>query len=240
MTEHARKVIAPPPARHHRAEVFQAFVLVVAALFVGLAVVAHSVPYFQLDLSISRALQTEQGDLFRRIMYAVSWIGFFPQAMILGVATVSALFLAGLRWEAVITLFAQLCTLVGGLIKVAVLRPRPGTDLVHVAQQLATASFPSGHVLGATALFGFLGFLAFTLLKPSWARSAMLAFVAIVIFLMGPSRIYLGQHWFSDVIGGYLFGSLWLALTIWVYRWGKPRFFRRQPIAPAAPSPAGK
>jgi undecaprenyl-diphosphatase len=48
---------------------------------------------------------------------------------------------------------------------------------------------------------------------------------------MGPSRIYLGQHWFSDVMGAYVLGSLWLLLSIRVYRWGKPRFFRDQPVA---------
>jgi undecaprenyl-diphosphatase len=52
---------------------------------------------------------------------------------------------------------------------------------------------------------------------------------------MGMSRIYLGHHWFSDVMGAYLLGSLWLALTIRFYRWGKTRYFIRQPVAPAAP-----
>jgi undecaprenyl-diphosphatase len=55
---------------------------------------------------------------------------------------------------------------------------------------------------------------------------------AVLISLMGLSRIYQGEHWFSDVMGAYLLGSLWLALTIKLYRWGKPRFFVDQPVAP--------
>jgi membrane-associated phospholipid phosphatase len=54
--------------------------------------------------------------------------------------------------------------------------------------------------------------------------------------MMGLSRIYQGQHWFSDVMGAYLLGSLWLALTIRLYRWGKPRYFVDQPVAPEAPA----
>src|SRR6185503_7608434 len=96
---------------------------------------------------------------------------------------------------------------------------------------LPTKSFPSGHVVMVTTFYGFLAFLVFTLLKPSWGRTALLVVFAALIVLMGPSRIYLGQHWFSDVMGAYLLGGLWLALTIMFYRWGKQRFFRNQPVA---------
>jgi undecaprenyl-diphosphatase len=124
---------------------------------------------------------------------------------------------------------------VGSLVKLVVYRPRPSADLVHVFSSLPSSGFPSGHVLEFTAFCGFLGFLAYTLLKPSWGRTTLLALLALLLSLMGLSRIYQGQHWFSDVMGAYLLGSLWLALTIKTYRWGKPRFFARQPLAPETP-----
>jgi undecaprenyl-diphosphatase len=126
----------------------------------------------------------------------------------------------------------------GALVKLVVYRPRPSADLVHVFAQLPSSGFPSGHVLSWTAFCGFLVFLCYTLLKPSLGRTVGLTALFMVIALMGLSRIYMGQHWFSDVMGAYLFGSLWLALTIKVYRWGKPRYFVHQPVAPAAPAPA--
>ena len=78
---------------------------------------------------------------------------------------------------------------------------------------------------------GFIGFLVFSLLKPSLKRTLLLVLIGIPVFLIGISRIYLGQHWASDVLGSYLLGTLTLVATIQFYRWGKTRFFVHQPVA---------
>ena len=234
-TRATQKVIAPPRQRHFRAAIFQSYILMASMMFVGLAVAAHFVPYFSIDLTVTRAVQSNHGALVDQLMRDISWIGFAPQAFILAFVAVVALYFAGLRWEAVSAIFAAGNVGLGTVIKVIVLRPRPGADLVHVVSKLNTSGFPSGHVLSTTALAGYLAFLAFTLLKPSWGRTVITSFLGLLIILMGLSRIYLGHHWFSDVMGAYLLGSLWLALTIKFYRWGKERFFRRQPAAPEAP-----
>jgi membrane-associated phospholipid phosphatase len=114
-------------------------------------------------------------------------------------------------------------------------RPRPTANLVHVFRILNSYSFPSGHVMFYVVFFGFLFFLAFALLKPSLVRNLLLLFFAVMILLIGVSRIYLGQHWASDVLGAYLLGSLTLVANIVFYRWGKSRFFvaRTQPVSSA-------
>jgi membrane-associated phospholipid phosphatase len=237
-----KKVIAPaisgPGTRRSRAAAFEIFVLTSAVVFTALAVVAHFVPYFPLDLVVTRAVQTNHGAFFDRVMYAVSWVGFMPQAPLLAVGAILTLLLAGLQWEACAALFAVGGVGLGTLIKLVVYRPRPSPDLVHVLQQLNTSGFPSGHVLSTTAFCGFLLFLSYTLLKPPVRLVFVIPF-AVLISLMGLSRIYQGEHWFSDVMGAYLLGSLWLALTIKFYRWGKPRFFVHQPVAPEAPGTQG-
>ena len=229
-------VIAPRPTRKYRAAAFQIYVLGAAVVFVALAVIAHFVAYFPMDLTITRAVQGYHGQLFDKLMYAVSWAGFFPQVIPIGLVVIVGLWIAGLRWEAVTTLIGTVSTGVGALIKLVVYRPRPSADLVHVFAQLPSSGFPSGHVLSCTAFCGFLVFLCYTLLKPSIGRTIAITVLSIIIALMGLSRIYMGQHWFSDVMGAYLFGSLWLALTIKVYRWGKTRYFVHQPVAPAEPA----
>ena len=228
-------VIVPRPARHRRAAAFQTYVLFSAALFVTLALVAHTVAYFPIDLTITRAVQRYHGETFAHIMYAVSWLGFLPQAFLIGLGAIMVLAVLGLRWEAVGCAVAQCSVGVGTLVKLIVLRPRPSADLVHVFAQLSSSGFPSGHVLEYTGLAGFLAFLCFTLFRASWGRTVVMSMLGALILLMGLSRIYQGQHWFSDVMGAYLLGTLWLALTIKLYRWGKTRFFVRQPVAPEAP-----
>ena len=217
--------IATRPTRHNRAIAFQAYVLGTSAVFVVLAVVAHFVAYFPIDLTITQAVQAYDGQLFDRLMFGVSWLGFFPQAVPISAVVILALFFGGQRWAAVATLFATLSTGAGALVKLVVSRPRPSAELVHVLRQLSSSGFPSGHVLSTTAFCGFLVFLCCTLFKPSFGRSAVLVMLSLLIALMGLSRIYLGQHWFSDVLGAYLFGSLWLTLTIRFYRWGRVRYF---------------
>jgi membrane-associated phospholipid phosphatase len=219
------------PTRNYRAAAFQAYVLLATLAFVALAVAAHYVPYFRIDLFVTRAFQSDKGAAFDALMRGLTWMGFVPQVDLLIALLIAVLFFLGLRWEALAAMFAALGPVIGSLIKLIVNRPRPSADLVHVMRQLDTLSFPSGHVLLATAFYGFFAFLGYALLKPGWLRTVYLIVFGLVIALMGPSRIYLGQHWFSDVMGAYVLGSLWLALSIRVYRWGKPRFFVDQPVA---------
>jgi undecaprenyl-diphosphatase len=118
-------------------------------------------------------------------------------------------------------------------VKDLIQRPRPAVGLVNVISTLTSYSFPSGHVMFYLGFFGFVAFLVFSLLKPSLKRSLLLVFLCSLIILIGLSRIFLGQHWASDVFGAYLLGSLTLVAIIQFYRWGKTRFFVYQPVAAA-------
>ena len=223
------KAIAPVRAQRERALLFQVYVLIASAAFIALAVAAHFKPYFKIDLTITRFIQSYHGALFDQVMRAVSWLGFYPQCYAVGAIFILALLLAGLRREVLVALFAGAASAVGAAIKLIVLRPRPSANLVHVFNRIPDSGFPSGHVLTAAAFGGFLGFLAYTLLKPSWERTALLIAIGFGIALMGPSRIYMGQHWFSDTMGAYVLGSLWLALSIKLYRRVKHKSSAPQP-----------
>jgi membrane-associated phospholipid phosphatase len=103
-------------------------------------------------------------------------------------------------------------------IKIIVGRPRPSPDMIHVYYYPTTCSFPSGHVTSYMALYGFLFYLVYTLMRPSPLRPALLIVLGAAPGLVGLSRVYLGAHWASDVLGGYCLGLIWLALTIYFYR----------------------
>ncbi len=222
------------PVRRYRALVFQGYAIGATGAFAVLLIVAHQVAYFTFDLSIERWVQTITLPDFSVLMQFVSGLGFNPLAPLLVALIVLFVWVVGLRWEAVMLFFAAAgISLLGALIKALVARHRPAADLVHVFSPLSSYSFPSGHVLLFTAFLGFLIFLVYTLTPHSWGRTLGLIIFGALIVLVGLSRIYLGQHWPSDVMGGYLLGSLWLFVTVYVYRWGKPRYFVNQPTAPA-------
>ena len=117
-------------------------------------------------------------------------------------------------------------------VKLITQRPRPAPDLVHVFRLLSGYSFPSGHVLLFTAFLGFLFFLVYTLTPGSWVRTGGLLALGALIALVGLSRVYLGQHWPSDVLAGVLLGALWQQVAMRIYLWGEAR---RRPGVMARP-----
>lgn len=103
-------------------------------------------------------------------------------------------------------------------IKRLVDRPRPQRFLVRTRKKSHGKSFPSGHVASAICVWGWiiaLGLFAQTRLSST--KKLLLAIPAAFVAFTGPARVYLGDHWTTDVLGGYLFGSGWLSLALGLY-----------------------
>jgi undecaprenyl-diphosphatase len=234
--EAAHAETAPAHVRHYRAVLFQLSLLLVTAAFAVLTFLVKTTPSFATDLKITRAIQLINFPPFALLMSVVSWPGFSPQSMIITGLIILLIYGFGLHWEAVMALIAAVfSTAINVLVKDLIQRPRPTAGMVNVIDTLNSYSFPSGHVMFYLGFLGYIGFLVFSLLKPSLKRSLLLVLFGGLILLIGVSRIYLGEHWASDVLGSYLLGSLTLVATIQFYRWGKTRFFVRQPVAGAKP-----
>lgn len=232
MSKAEKNEIASPPVRRYRSLVFQALLFITIAAFSFLTFLVETTPSFPIDLRITGAIQTINSPFLGGLMRLISWPGFSPQSMIIAVLIALLLYMYGLRWESVISLLGALLSGVTNvLVKDLIRRPRPSGDVVNVFEVLTSYSFPSGHVMFYTILFGFLLYLTYTLLKRSLLRSMLLGVFGSLILLVGISRIYLGQHWASDVLGAYLLGSIILAGIILLYQWGKKRFFVHQPAA---------
>jgi membrane-associated phospholipid phosphatase len=205
--------------RRYRTAMFEAYVICAMVIFVILAVIAKAWAYSAFDVKITRAIQTFHAGWFNGLMRAVTWIGFLPQGPLIAAGILLLLYALGLKWEMVMTGASVSGGSALGLgLKVLIARPRPSADLVTVIKHLADNSFPSGHVLFFTTLFGFVLFLAYTLLKHSWWRTLLFVLLLGLMGMIGPSRIYVGEHWASDVVASYLLGSVWLALSVLVYR----------------------
>lgn len=231
----ARAESEPAQVRRNRAVIFQIALVIIACSFGLLTFLVKTTPSFSTDLQITRAIQTIHFPPFTGLMSLVSWPGFVPQSFIITGLVILLIYGLGLHWEAVTALIGAIfSTALNLLVKDLVQRPRPVAGPVTVINILDSYSFPSGHVMFYLGFFGFIGFLLFSLLKPSLKRSLLMIFFGSFIVLIGISRIYLGQHWASDVLGAYLLGSLTLAAIVQFYIWGKTRFFVHQPVAAAA------
>jgi undecaprenyl-diphosphatase len=103
-------------------------------------------------------------------------------------------------------------------------RPRPPADgrLVHAVSE----SLPSGHATTAVVVVGTLVVLAWQG-RTRAARTGMVAAAAIWVGAVGLTRIYLGVHWFSDVIAGWLVGGAWLAVCMVAWSWWRARVTMR-------------
>jgi undecaprenyl-diphosphatase len=157
--------------------------------------------------------------IYDDLMEWISIPGFWPYNLIALVAVLALLLVLKRGAEAVCLLgiFAGVHTTVE-LVKGVLARPRPTADLVRIEATISGYSFPSGHVAGYVVLYGFLFYLAWSLMKRSRLRTLCLLATGAMVALVGVSRIYLGQHWASDVLGGYGLGFGWLGVGIWAYR----------------------
>ena len=102
------------------------------------------------------------------------------------------------------------------LLKLVLQRARPETEYVQ-NMLVSSFSFPSGHAAGAMIGCGFFAYLAWTALPQPWAAIVTAALV-FMIFAIGISRIYLGAHYPSDVVGGWLVGAIGLSIIIFIIR----------------------
>jgi len=119
--------------------------------------------------------------------------------------------------EAIFCLVSGLALNVNDLLKPIWGRPRPTSNLVHVLTHPGGFSFPSGHAMGSTITFGFFAFLVWQLIEPSKWRTALLAILLAWPIFICSSRMYLGAHWLSDVVGGILAGAMIVIALAFAY-----------------------
>jgi membrane-associated phospholipid phosphatase len=160
-----------------------------------------------------------------RSLHTAGATSFFLAMTIIGtpvglgmlVLIVTAVLVAKHRWRW--ASYLVFTTGVGGLLnkalKLLFARERP--ELAEALRNASGYSFPSGHAMGATVVFGALCYLAFRGL-PKWRpRGAALAFGTAMVVAISFSRVYLGVHWMSDIAAGVAAGVIWLATTTVAY-----------------------
>lgn len=187
--------------------------------FLLLTLLVHLFPLSVVDREFSEEVQEHRNPVLDSIMRIISFFGIMPFSLIM-VLSVAAIFLfLQRRREALFIMLTLSSGIVSSVVKILVNRPRPGNDLVRIVEKANHQSFPSGHTLFYVVFFGFLTLLMYHLKDriPRWIRKSVSFCALFLIFTIPVSRIYLGAHWFTDVLGGFLLGLMCLFALSYFY-----------------------
>ncbi len=194
-----------------------------------LSVLAHFQSRFPGDLQVTLAFQSIHSLAFLDVMKGISYlVGEWRAPVVVIIIGIIVWWSLG-RLEGGMLVLSGFIATFDEAFKMAIDRPRPTADLVNVLAVESGKSFPSGHAFFAVVVLGFWGYLILTRQRRRYLNVLTASVFLILILCIGFSRIYLGAHWASDVVGGYVVGSPFLALEIWLYHRLKLRFGKRVP-----------
>ncbi len=207
-----------------------AFVYVLA-LFAGIVEdLLTSDPIIAADIRIADLIAVFRTDALTNVFTWITMLG--KSQVIIGFIAISVVILW--LWRKNYYILALLIAVAGGetftyLGKLAFQRPRP--ELAVYAEH--SFSFPSGHATIAVAFYGFVGYLIIRFVQ-SWNKKVNILFAAIfLIIAIGFSRLYLGEHYISDVWSGYLVGGMWLIIAVTFSEWVSHKRRSGQALIPA-------
>ncbi|MHA6622863.1 phosphatase PAP2 family protein [Pseudonocardia sp. DLS-67] len=211
---------APPAGPRPATGVVVAALLGVGAL-AGLWAAFSGVGPARLDATVLDGSVESRTDLLTAAAVTVTHLGSTAAMAILAVVVGTRLWFLDRRADAVFVVGAMAgAQLVFRALKELLDRPRPPADdrLVHAASE----SLPSGHATTAIVVIGTLVVLAWPGRAPA-VRAGLVAAASLWVGAVGLTRLYLGVHWFSDVVAGWLVGGAWLAVCVAAWSWWRAR-----------------
>lgn len=169
------------------------------------------------DSAVISFIQGLESPLLTDIMKFFTFIGSTVSVAVLAMGALFFLYIVlGHRSELILLIAAVLgSNLLFITLKLFFQRARP--DL-HRLIEVSGYSFPSGHATNACTLYGILAFLLWRHIPTRLGRTILVIISIIMILTIGISRIYLGVHYPSDIIGGYCISAFWLTVLIWFYQ----------------------
>jgi undecaprenyl-diphosphatase len=190
----------------------------IISLFLGIIkAILKITPIAQTDIRLENLLYVFRQPLLIKIFSYITLLGQWQITLSIIIITSLIFWL----WQKKIYIIPFIVTVLGTEIfvflgKLVFERPRP-IDVAYFLEK--SYSFPSGHAAIACALFGFLIYYSWRNLKKINTKINLLFLGLIFILAIGFSRLYLGVHFLSDVLGGYLLGLFWLIIGINLVEW---------------------
>ncbi len=205
-TQRQRKAV------HHLGSSQDILILGLVLITVVAFILAWALPVWPGDAAWLAALQDWQNPVLTRIFRTLTYLGWYPVATALTLVVLAGLLWQRRRVDALLLTVVVLFTFTVLALKPIVGRPRP--DYAIIEPVPPGLGFPSGHATFAILLGGILIWLTWQYVEEPWVRRGLAALLAVLILGVGISRVYLGVHWPSDVLGGYLYGLTGLLIAV--------------------------
>ncbi|MDR7240564.1 phosphatase PAP2 family protein [Neobacillus drentensis] len=195
-------------------------VCVVGFALTSLFISDHKIIDF--DRNIIAAIQGLESPLLTKVMKFFTFIGSTPVVIVLIILLIIFLYkVLNHRLELILLISAIIGSAVlNQILKQIFHRIRPN---FHRLIDISGYSFPSGHAMNAFTVYVIISFLLWRHIPSKWGRSLLICISTVMILAIGISRIYLGVHYPSDIIGGYLASGFWLAVAIWFFQYYKEK-----------------
>ncbi|MEH7234550.1 phosphatase PAP2 family protein [Bacillus sp. JJ1562] len=191
-------------------------------VFSLLAYFVHGHDIIRFDNHVISLVQGMESPWLTSLMKFLSFIGSAPVIIVLSIFILFFLYkVLKHRYELILFVGVMIGSpILNYILKGLFQRARPD---FHRLVEISGYSFPSGHAMSAFTFYGIFTFLLWRHIPVWWGRTALLLFSGIMIFGIGMSRIYLGVHYPTDIIGGYFASATWLGFSIWTFQWFKER-----------------
>jgi len=186
-------------------------------VFVILALVVNAPAMGRFDQRMTTRIQRRHGAWRDRLARSATFLGNTEVLLAIGLALAGYLLASSRRWAALFSALGLLGMPISGALKHLVRRQRPQSEIARVVLPVVGLSFPSGHAMTTLMFYGFIAFLIAVHVQSGYG-TFWVAVLSLLILLISWSRIYLGAHWFSDVVGGLAGGSFFLLLMTLCYR----------------------
>lgn len=198
-----------------------AILLVLFLFFLGLSLIANSSGLLRADVQMTQRIQRLEagGGPLVSVARLISDLGSaLPLALVSLPAVVWLLRTRHWKAAALLCLAFTLGHPLNYLIKMLINRPRPTAEAVSVFMPGIGSSFPSGHAMTAVMVFGFLAVMASIHIAHQHARHLWVTIFILMALAISFSRVYLGAHFLSDIVGGWTAGLFFVLLWIEAYK----------------------
>lgn len=201
------------------AQLLWAFLISVISLigFSLMAIVISLKDILAFDRVIMSFIQGLETPSLTAIMKFFTLMGSFKMIALIAIIVIIFLYIV-LKHRSELILFTIViigARILNRFLKEFFQRTRPD---FHRLIEIGGYSFPSGHAMNAMAAFGILTFLLWRHILSRRGRTFLIVLSSLFILMTGISRIYLGVHYPSDIIAGYLASGFWVAMAIWIYQ----------------------